>query len=148
MKQNTNTTENISNNIFTAKGKSKAAAYAELWNKAHTAGMQAGNACIPTPMIVGTPTTVLGNDIDRTKPTYFVPSGVCGFAWVNVKDARSGFVKWLKSQNLGHKSYYGGFDIWVSEFGQSMQCKEAYARAVASVLRDAGIKCYANSRMD
>ena len=36
----------------------------EIYTEAHSAGMAAGHGCTPTPMVVGTPTTPLGDDID------------------------------------------------------------------------------------
>jgi hypothetical protein len=38
--------------------------------------------------------------------------------------------------------------MWVFDYNQSMELKEAYAHAYAKVLRDAGFNAYANSRMD
>ena len=111
--------------------------------------MKAGHGCTPTPMVVGQPTTPLGNDIDYEKDTYYVADGVCGFAWVNIKPARGKFVKFLKDNNIGRKDcYYGGYTVWVSEFGQSMHRKENYARAFTSVLRENGLTAYNMSRMD
>ena len=82
---------------------------ATVYAEAHALGIAAGNACSPTPMVVGTPTTPLGDDIDYSKDTYYVSDGVCGFAWVNIKPARGGFVKFLKDNKIGRKdSYYGG----------------------------------------
>ena len=51
---------------------------------------------------------------------------MCGFAWVNISPARGKFVNYLKKLNKGHKSYYGGWDYWVSsqELGQSMKEKK------------------------
>ena len=122
---------------------------ATIYEKAHAAGMAAGNGCTPTPMVVGQPTTPLGNDIDYSKETYYVSDGVCGFAWINIKPARGKFVKYLKDNNIGRKdSYYGGYTIWVSGFGQSLDRKSAYARAFVKVLNDNGLKAYAMSRMD
>ena len=122
---------------------------ATIYEKAHAAGMAAGNGCTPTPMVVGQPTTPLGNDIDYSKETYYVADGVCGFAWINIKPARGKFVKYLKDNNIGRKdSYYGGYTIWVSGFGQSLDRKSAYARAFVKVLNDNGLKAYAMSRMD
>ena len=66
---------------------------ATVYAEAHSAGMAAGNGCTPTPMVVGTPTTPLGNDIDYDKETYYVADGMCGFAWINIKPARGKFVK-------------------------------------------------------
>ena len=64
---------------------------ATIYEQAHAAGMAAGNGCTPTPMVVGQPTTPLGNDIDYSKETYYVSDGVCGFAWINIKPARGKF---------------------------------------------------------
>ena len=51
---------------------------------------ECSNACTPTPMVVGEPTTPLGNDIDYTKETWLVNDGVCGFAWINIKSKEVG----------------------------------------------------------
>ena len=121
----------------------------EIYTEAHSAGMAAGHGCTPTPMVVGTPTTPLGDDIDYTKDTYYVSDGMCGFAWINIKPARGKFVTWLKKADIGRKdNYYGGYTIWVSEFGQSVTRKENYARAFAKVLGDNGITAYNMSRLD
>ena len=120
-----------------------------IYSEAHALGIAAGNECSPTPMVVGTPSTPLGDDIDYEKDTHYVSDGVCGFAWINIKPARGKFVKFLKDNNIGRKdSYYGGYTIWVSGFGQSLERKSAYARAFAKVLDDNGLKAYPMSRMD
>ena len=120
----------------------------ELYEKAHLAGMRAGHGEEVTPMIVGTPTTIFGDDIDHSKPTYFVEGGACGFAGVVIKPARGKFVSYLKSLGMGYKHYYGGWYVSVREFGQSMTRKEAYADAFAKVLTEEGMRCYVDSRMD
>ena len=121
----------------------------EIYSEAHSAGLAAGHGCTPTPMVVGTPTTPLGNDIDYDKETYYVADGMCGFAWINIKPARGGFVKYLKDNDIGRKdSYYGGYTIWVSGFGQSLARKESYARAFANHLNKNGITAYSMSRID
>ena len=122
---------------------------ATVYADAHAQGVKAGNACNPTPMIVGTPTTPLGNDIDYEKDVHYVSDGPCGFAWINIKPARGKFVNWLKKAGIGRTdSYYGGYTVWVSEFGQSVTRKENYARAFAKVLGDNGITAYNMSRLD
>jgi hypothetical protein len=127
----------------------KCPSFKEIYLKARNAGMEAAQNCMPTPMVVGTPTTPLGNDIDTNKQMYFVSEGVCGFAWIQVKPGTSAFAKWLKKNNLARPdSYYGGVSIWVGEFNQSMQRKEAYANAFANVLNECGIRAYSMSRMD
>jgi len=121
---------------------------ARIYKEAYAAGLKAGEEAIPTPMIVGQPTTPLGNDIDFKKQTYFVSEGACGFAWVNISPARGAFVTYLKSIDAGRKGYYGGFEIWVREFGQSITRKEAFAGAFAQVLNSYGISASAGSRLD
>lgn len=120
-----------------------------LYAEAHAAGMAAGAAAKPAAMVVGHAASVFGNDIDYSKPTYVVPDGPCGFAWVNVKPGNSRFANWLKKNGLGRRdSYYGGVSVWVREFGQSMTRKEEYAYAFAKTLRAEGVEAWANSRMD
>lgn len=110
----------------------------KLHEQAHIAGMKAGNECAPTPMIVA------GSGGYRE----YVSDGVCGFAWVKFKGNTS-FGRGMKKLGLARPAYPTGLSVWVSEFDQSMQRKEAYARAYAAVLRDAGITdASAGSRMD
>ena len=44
----------------------------KLLERAHLMGMDAGRGSTPTPMIVGSPSTPFGSDIDYSKPTEFV----------------------------------------------------------------------------
>ena len=120
----------------------------KLLEKAHLMGMDAGRLVGVTPMVVGSPSTPLGNDIDYSKKTYFVEGGVCGFAGVVINPARGKFVSYLKKLGMGYKHYYGGWYVSVREFGQSLTRKEAYAEAFAKVLGEAGMRCYVDSRMD
>ena len=120
----------------------------KLLEKAHLMGMDAGRLVGVTPMVVGSPSTPLGSDIDYSKKTYFVEGGVCGFAGVVIKPARGKFVSYLKKLGMGYKHYYGGWYVSVREFGQSLTRKEAYAEAFAKVLSEVGMRCYVDSRMD
>ena len=120
----------------------------KLLERAHLMGMDAGRASTPTPMIVGSPSTPFGSDIDYSKKTYFVEGGACGFAGVVIKPARGKFVSYLKSLGMGYKHYYGGYYVPVREFGLSLARKEAYAEAYAKVLSEEGMRCYVDSRMD
>ena len=87
--------------------------------------MAAGHGFTPTPMVVGTPTTPLGDDIDYTKDTYYVSDGLCGFAWINIKPARGKFVTWLKGADIGRKdNYYGGYTIWVQSSDRVLREKK------------------------
>ena len=75
--------------------------FQRLVNAAHKAGMEAGTEASPRAMVVGTPTTPLGNNIDRSKPTYYVADGVCGMAWVEVRPRNCKFARWLVEVGLG-----------------------------------------------
>lgn len=138
------------------KGKlpGNAKAHEELFARAWAAGVAAGEATTPVPMIVGTPVNMMaslvGGDsaMDTSKPIYHVPSGVCGFAWVNVNPGNSSFARWLIKTNRAYSHYRGGVNIRISAYDQSMEKKAAHAGAMANVLRDAGIKAYSMSRED
>ena len=77
-----------------------------------------------------------------------VMGGVCGFSWITVRPGTSSFARWLAKNKRASRGYYGGIELWIREFGQSMEKKLAYSEAFSQVLRDAGIKAYAGSRMD
>lgn len=121
--------------------------YAALYEAADAAGRAAAEAAVPTPMIVGQPTTPLGDTLDYSKPTYFVADGACGFAWVSFK-GNTGWGRWAKKEGHARAAYGGGLQLRVSGYGQSVTRKEAYAQAFATVLREAGVSAYAESRLD
>ena len=102
------------------------------------AGLKAHDAARPTPM------TVTG-----VNQHYFVPEGACGFAWVKVYGIKGNtrIGKMLKARGFT-KSYTGGLQYWISTMTQSVARKEAYAEAMACVLRSHGLEAYADSRLD
>ena len=119
-----------------------------LLREARTAGLAAGDAATPTPMVVGTPTTPLGDDIDPDKQTYYVPDGVCGFAWVVIRPGNSSIARAAKKLGIGDSAYGGGMAVWIHDHGQSMERKQRHAAAYADVLRAKGINATSQSRMD
>lgn len=120
----------------------------DLWVRAHSAGLRAGYDAIPQPMTVVSREDPL-NDNSPVRQSWYVPEGVCGFAWVNVRPANSSFARYLKQCHGAHKAYaVGGVELWVHNFGQSYERKLAYARAFADVLNEAGVKAYASGRLD
>ena len=121
--------------------------YAALADTAHAAGLRAAAAATPTPMIVGEAKSLFSDEIDHSKPTYYVPSGVCGFAWVFVK-GNTGFGRWAKKAGIASPGYPTGLNIRVTVGGQSYEIKTAYAQAYAAVLQEAGITAYAEGRLD
>lgn len=122
--------------------------YQTIFDEARKAGLEAGNNHKPTPMVVGQAKSLFSSEIDYNKPTEIVHQGVCGFAEIIVKNGRTGFAKWLKKNQGCRKHYYGGIYYWVSDFGQSMEKKEVFAKAFAKVLKSYDIDCYSTSRMD
>ena len=123
-------------------------AFQTLLENAYQAGRKAGVECRPIPMVVGSAKSISSSEIDYTKPVYQCDDGACGFAWVKVRPATSAFAKWLVKTGRARKGYTGGLDIWISDFGQSVDRKEAMAVAMAKVLSEAGITAYADSRLD
>lgn len=117
-----------------------------IYREAVEAGLAAGNACVPTPMVVGT-AIGFSNQIDRTQPTYLVEDGACGFAWVKFKGGTR-WANWAKKNAGARSSYPSGFQISVRDYNQSVARKEAYATAFAAVLRKHGIDAHADSRLD
>ena len=122
---------------------------AALIRRAEEAGAKAGADRIPEPMHVierANPWDDRSPIVKRYAP---IEGGVCGFAWITVRPGNSPVANYLKNTGKGRTdSYAGGVMVWVSQYGQSMERKVAYAYAYASVLRDAGVKAYAGDRMD
>jgi hypothetical protein len=128
--------------------KAKSAAFEAAFAKASEAGKAAGEAAKPRPMVVQ---EMLGMS-PIVKQEWYEPEGMCGFAWVNVSPGNSPFANWLKKNKLARKAYGGGVDIWISDFGQSVERKEACANAMAKVLKEElgsnSLSIYASSRLD
>ena len=125
-----------------------------LWDKATQAGRDAVAACNPTPMVVQQHANMLDDNSPVVKQ-WIVADGACGFAWVKIRPANSAFAKWAKTQPRTGEyleprkdSYEGGLCVWITVGNQSIQKKEAYAHAMAKVLREAGINAYPMSRLD
>lgn len=125
----------------------QARAFAALVATADAAGTAAGTAATPTPMVVGTAKSLFDNSFDESKPTYFVSEGVCGFASVRFP-GNTAFGRWAKASGIARPAYGGGLSVYVRFGGQSLARKEAFARAYAAVLREAGVDAYVESRMD
>lgn len=121
--------------------------FSAIYSEADAAGRKAAEAVVPVPMYVVQRADPLNDNSPVVKAYPPVMDGVCGFAWVTVRPGNSGFAKYLKAKGA-HKGYYGGVELWVSGYNQSMTRKEAYAYAFADVCQKYGIKAYAGSRMD
>lgn len=122
--------------------------FESVFTEARIAAVEAGLKCRPVPMVVQERINAL-DDKSAVKQEWFVDDGVCGFAWVKIRPGNSSFARWLVKNGKARSAYTGGVDIWVSEFGQSMQRKEAFAVAMAKVFREKlGVNAYADSRLD
>jgi len=131
-----------------ADAEAKRKAHKELWERANVAGLKAANACVPTPMVVSQHKNPL-DDTSAVEKQWYVPQGPCGFAYVTIRPATCSFARWLAKHKIGHKSYYGGWEISAGLVGnQSVEIKTAWASAVAKVLQEAGVKASHYSRMD
>jgi hypothetical protein len=114
---------------------------------------QAVRDCTPRAIIVDE-AIGLSNEIDESKPTYFIEGGVCGFAYVVIKPARGKFVAELKKRKIGSAHYYGGYSASSWEFAPSIRRDQSYERACAAargaveVLQSYGINAYVDSRID
>jgi len=107
-------------------------------------GMWTLERCIPEPM------TVTGGAPNQPKQTWVVPDGMCGFAWIQIWPGNCRFANWLRKMRLASNCYDGGVSIWVSEGGQSISKKEAYAEAFDAELKKQipEITSCARSRLD
>ena len=122
----------------TAQRAARNAGFAALAGVAHAAGIEAGRNCRPIPMVVSTASGIAIECVD---------DGACGFAWVAFA-GNTAWGRWAKKAGIARSHYPSGLCVWVSEFGQSVDRKEAYASAYAQTLRNAGIEAHAGSRLD
>ena len=121
--------------------------FAALWSQALQAGQAAMEKVQPMPMIVTEADVITGKALDGGK-SYFVAEGACGFAWVKFPKAVGPLYQWAKKAGVGKKAYGGGWQYWVTAGGQSVEWKEAFAKAFAQVFKDAGHDCYWDSKLD
>lgn len=129
--------------------------YKVICDKADAAGQAAVEKLQVVPMIVGQETSFMSGKIDYTKQTHYVEDGVCGFSWVDVYPQHKGNTRLGKEERkvleaVGFKKSYESkrYYKWVSAYNQSMQKKEAYAKAYATVLRENGVKAQYGSKLD
>jgi hypothetical protein len=104
------------------------------------AGREAAKACVPEPMVV------VGSYPDGKK-RWIVPGGVCGSASIRFK-GNTAWGRWAKKRGIADSAYGGGLEIWISEYGQSLERKVAHAQAYANTLGANGIFGWVSSRMD
>jgi len=75
--------------------------------------------------------------------------GLCGFAWVKIKNGKSSLARFMVKEKLADKGTYGGVEVWVGDFGQSVDMKAAYASAYARKLSElSGEEAFSQSRLD
>ncbi len=106
-----------------------------LYSFAHNEAIKASNKVIPTPMYI----------TGYSEP---ILEGLCGYAWIVVKDARRGFAKWLKNNEIGYPYYKGGRQVFARTPSQSHERAKTYAETFERILRQNGVECYSSSRLD
>jgi hypothetical protein len=111
--------------------------HVEIYTEAVRAGRAAAEPAKGQEVVIG----------DGKGENYLLPDFPCGFAWVEFKGTTP-WARWAKAKGIASKGYPSGMQIWVSEYGQSMTKKAAFAGAFARVLQEHGIPCSARSRMD
>ena len=122
--------------------------------EASEAAEAAVKACTPQAIIVGSPSTPLGNDVDPNQKTWFIEGGVCGFASVVIKPARGNIVAELKKRKIGSAHYGGGYSFSSWQLAPSIRQDQSYERACAAakgaveVLKSYGINAYVDARID
>lgn len=131
------------------------ALFEELKQVSHEA---LANCPAPTPMIVGHPSTPLGNDVDPNQQTWYHADGVCGFAYVILESGRTGFAQWLLKADKGSKwwSYGRTRGVCVNSYvrngfsdpGQSYEKNRFVASKIAAHLRARGIDAWVDARID
>lgn len=134
------------------------ARWRKLLREADAAGREAAEATKIIPSIIGTPKDLVGSltggdggGFDTDQPIYVdTETGVCGFAWIRFPKATTAFARFLKRAGIGRHGgdYWGGWEISVRQYGQSLQKKENYAMAYAATLRAAGIDCHTRTYVD
>lgn len=125
--------------------------FSKVFAEAKAAGLAAGAAAAPLPMVVAEADVLSGAALPGGK-RWYVPEGACGFAWVKVRPGNSAFARWLVKSGKARAAYSGGVDIWISDHNQSVARKEAHAAAMAEALRvglnDPKLSIYSDSRLD
>lgn len=129
--------------------------FRKLCDKADVEGRAAVAEVVTRAVLIYQETYPFSGEMDKTKPSYTLDDFPCGFSWILVYPANKGNTrlgkeerKLLESVGFRKNDYEKTYRLWVSDFNQSMQKKEAYARAYAKVLSAAGFRAYSGSRMD
>ena len=123
--------------------------FADLFQRAHLAGIDAGQRAIPTPMVVIERANPLDDASEIVRQYEPIADGVCGFAWITIYPGNCPAANYAKKHAGASAAYGGGVQIWVHEFGQSYERKMAFAGAYARVLRAGGVaRAYSGGRLD
>lgn len=77
-----------------------------------------------------------------------IMDGTIGTAYVVVRDGRSGFARWARTNGVGHTHHPRGIAIEAQRIGQSSESATVYANAYAKVLRLNEIDCKVETYMD
>jgi hypothetical protein len=104
----------------------------------------------PTPMMVAQHTNPL-DDHSPVDKAWYVSEGVCGFGYVLVPDARKRVTKELiKTGHFRYSEYNKAASMSAGTWTQSQSYERnvKFATTVCRELREHGIECYVESRLD
>lgn len=107
--------------------------YEALYEAAHATAKAVADATVPTPM-----------NIDGD----WIQQGAIGFAWVTIRDLRTGFARWLTRGDLDRVSSIRGEGAIISAPYRSYDQCLAYAEEFASALHLNGQEAGVTSRLD
>lgn len=120
--------------------------FESLYKKACEVAHEAVMKHIPTPMVVSEHENMF-DDNSPVKNSYYVADGICGFASIRMK-LNTAFGKWMVKNGYAEKSMYGGAYLWVSQYNQSYEKKSKFAYKFCEFMKQNGIDCYAETRLD
>jgi len=111
----------------------KYARYEQVYREAQEKAWQAWQELTPTPMVVEQHANML-DDSSPVVKQWYAPSGVCGYAFVNISSGTASFSRWLvKSGYAGSDSYRGGVNVKMLYFERVRDASvQSYEKACAS----------------
>jgi hypothetical protein len=123
--------------VLNSNAKSSRSGSSACTSAPHLAGLKAAPNAAPHQIIV------TGNE-RANKPTDAI-----GFGWVKVSPGNRGFGAWLVRNGLANGAHDYGVNVYPPSLGTTaLAPKDAYCIAFARVLREAGVECFADSRLD
>lgn len=91
--------------------KAQLATFERIWNEAWAAGVAAGNADTPVPMVVVQHANALDDSSPVVRQWGPIPDGSCGFACVCIAPSNCAFSNWLRKREM-ERGYRRALEYW------------------------------------